>query len=178
MSLPALATTRLGLRPWCADDVDTLHALWTRPEVRRHLWDDVIIARARADETVRRGLAAAEEQALGGWLAFDRVTDALAGFVALFPGEQGDPELLYGFAPEWWGRGFATEGSREALVYAFGPRGCSRVTAATDVSNLRSVRVLERLGMRFVRRGPLNGLDTVFYEIGREAFLAQPPARY
>jgi RimJ/RimL family protein N-acetyltransferase len=37
------------------------------------------------------------------------------------------------------------------------------VSAATDVPNAASVRVLERIGLRFRRRGTLNGRDTLFY---------------
>jgi [ribosomal protein S5]-alanine N-acetyltransferase len=170
MPLPTLRTPRLTLRPWELDDIDTLHALWTRPEVRRYLWDDVVISRTRAEETVRDTLDTASREGIGGWVAIDIATGALAGFVGLIRREPGDPELIYGLAPEWWGRGMATEASRAVLAYAFGPLSCERVTAAMDVPNAASVRVMERLGMRFTHRGLLNGLDTLFYEMRRDEF--------
>jgi len=169
MSLPVLHTPRLTLRPWELSDIDMLHELWTRPEVRRYLWDDITISRERAEETVRESVAAAEREAIGCWVALDKA-GALVGFVGLIRRESGEPELLYGLAPDCCGRGFATEAAHAALTYAFNALGATRVVAATDVPNAASVGVMERLGMRFMHRGTLNGLDTLFYELRREDY--------
>jgi ribosomal-protein-alanine N-acetyltransferase len=174
MPLSVLHTARLTLRPWALDDIDELHAMWTRPEVRRYLWDDEIITRERAEGTVRELMAAQDTEGIGGWVVIERVTGAVAGFSALIRREPGDPELIYGLAPEWWGRGLATEAAGAVLAYAFGVLGCARVTAATDVPNTASARVMERLGMHFTHRGPLNGLDTVFYELRRQDSVTGP----
>ena len=56
MSLPILRTPRLTLQPYRLDDIDLLHQLWTTPEVRRYLWDDIVITRQRAEETVRAAI--------------------------------------------------------------------------------------------------------------------------
>jgi [ribosomal protein S5]-alanine N-acetyltransferase len=173
MPLPTLHTTRLTLRPWTLDDIDELHALWTRPEVRRYLWDDQTITRERAEATVREFMSA-EDEGIGGWLVLDRSSGTLMGFAALIRREPGDPELMYGLAPDWWGRGVATEAARAVLTHAFSALDCARVTAATDVPNAASARVMERLGMRFTHRGPLNGLDTVFYELRRDDVVTGP----
>jgi RimJ/RimL family protein N-acetyltransferase len=39
------------------------------------------------------------------------------------------------------------------------------VRASTDVGNVASIRVLEKLGARFDRRDTVGCLDTVFYEL-------------
>jgi [ribosomal protein S5]-alanine N-acetyltransferase len=173
MPLPILEAPRLTLRPWTRDDIDELFAMWTRPEVRRFLWDDKVITRERAEEAVEAFVAQASD-GIGGWMILERTEGAFAGFVGLIRREPGDPELLYGLAPEWWGRGLATEAGRAVLAYAFGHVACARVTAATDVPNAASARVLERLGMRVTHRGTLNGLDTWFYELRREDFIIPP----
>jgi [ribosomal protein S5]-alanine N-acetyltransferase len=165
-----LHTSRLALRAWALDDIDELHALWTRPDVRRYLWDDETVSRERAEATVREFIAQ-EAEGTGGWMIVERETGALAGFAALVRREPGDPELLYGLAPDWWGRGLATEAARAVLAYAFGVLECARVIAATDAPNAASARVMERLGMRRTHRGLLNGRDTVCYEIRREDFV-------
>jgi RimJ/RimL family protein N-acetyltransferase len=123
---------------------------------------------------VRESIAPQDSDGMGGWLLLDRASEALVGFAALITREPGDPELIYGVAPAWWGRGLATEAGRAVMAYAFGVLGCARVTAATDVPNVASSRVLERLGMRVTHRGTLNGLDTVFYERRREDFVTAP----
>jgi ribosomal-protein-alanine N-acetyltransferase len=175
VALPILTTGRLVLRPVTIADVDALHQLWIDRDVRRYLWDNVVIPRERAEETVRDMLSAVDDR-LGMWVVTDARTNDLAGFCALIRREgESDPELMYGLAPRFWGQGFATEASRALLVYAFGTLECPRVSAATDVPNGASVRVMERLGFRFSRRGMLNGLDMLFYEIGRAAFVIDSP---
>jgi ribosomal-protein-alanine N-acetyltransferase len=77
--------------------------------------------------------------------------------------------LLYGLWPAWWGTGLATETGQAVLRYAFG-LGHESVEAATDPPNVASIRVMERLGMSFHKRDKLNGLDTVFYRLTRDAF--------
>jgi len=109
------------------------------------------------------------------WVVIDRVSHEAIGFCGFMRrDEDPEPELMYGFAPRAWGRGLATEAARAAMQYVFDAFGCERMTAATDVPNTASVRVLERLGFRFVRRGLLNGLDTLFYEIDRARFATAP----
>lgn len=171
MALPLIHTNRLTLRPCALDDVDALHQLWIDPDVRRYLWDDIEIARERTEQTVREAVESSEE-GLGIWVAIEGTTGAIAGFCGLIRRERnGDPELLYGLAPAFWKRGLATEAAKASLAYAFGMLGAARVTAAMDPPNVASVGVMERLGFRFVRRGTLNDLDTLFYEIARDEFL-------
>jgi hypothetical protein len=45
--------------PFASEDLDALHALWTDPDVRRYLWDDIVISRERAAETVDDALTTA-----------------------------------------------------------------------------------------------------------------------
>ena len=56
-------------------------------------------------------------------------------------------ELGYRLAFEHWGQGFATEGSRAALEFGFTAIGLQDIVAMTTVGNVRSRRVMERLGM-------------------------------
>jgi ribosomal-protein-alanine N-acetyltransferase len=175
MPLPVLHTPRLILQPYRLDDVDALHELWTEPDVRRFLWDDTVISRERAEETVRDSLVTAEQYGFGQWLLIERASNSVTGFCGcLKRGENEDPELLYGLGRRWWGRGLATEAVARVLWFMFDVYGCPRVTAATDPPNAASIRLMRRIGMRFVRRGRLNSLDTIFYEVYRSDFANGP----
>jgi RimJ/RimL family protein N-acetyltransferase len=59
--------------------------------------------------------------------------------------------LYFRFAPDAWGKGFATEMAASALLLAFTVLGESEVLAKVRSNNLPSRRVLERLGMSIVR---------------------------
>jgi [ribosomal protein S5]-alanine N-acetyltransferase len=165
-----LATMRTMLRPVVPGDAAALHALWTDPDVRRFLWDDVSISEAGAAEVVAASGADFAAHAFGFWMVYETASGECAGFHGLRPSEACEPELLFGFWPRYWGRGLATEAARAVLSYAFDVLACPHVVAATDVPNAASVRTLERLGMQFERRGTLNGLDTLFYRLPRERF--------
>ena len=56
-------------------------------------------------------------------------------------------EVGWRLAREHWGRGYATEGARAALAFAFGDVGLAEVVSFTAVANRRSRAVMERLGM-------------------------------
>jgi RimJ/RimL family protein N-acetyltransferase len=167
----ALRTARLYLRPFQPTDVEALHRLWTDPGVRKYLWDDQLISVERAAEVVESSLADWSTRQYGLWVVCLLDSEEIIGFCGFRSGEAGEfPELLYGLYPSYWGKGLATEASRAALHYIFDQLGFERVWAATDPPNVASVRVLERLGMQFDRRGVLNGLDTVFYLLTQEQF--------
>lgn len=57
-------------------------------------------------------------------------------------------ELGYTFHRQYWGRGYAAEAVSALVDHAFRTLQVRRITAEVDVQNLRSVRLLERLGMR------------------------------
>lgn len=47
----------------------------------------------------------------------------------------------------YWGRGYATEAARAALRYGFQTLGLDEIVSFTVPANLRSRRVMERIGM-------------------------------
>ena len=58
-------------------------------------------------------------------------------------------ELGYWVSESYWGRGYATEGSRALLDFAFGMLAVHRIHAAHLVRNPASGRVMQKLGMTF-----------------------------
>lgn len=167
-----LRTERLRLRPYQLEDIDALHALWTDRDVRRYLWDNEVISRERAAATVTSSMQDWAASGYGQWTIWLLDPPEFIGFGGFRPADWcTDPELLIGLKPRYWDRGLATEAASAALHYGFRTLGFAQVVAATDVPNLASVRVMERLGMRCERRGRLNRLDTLFYVLAREDFV-------
>lgn len=128
--------------------MDSLHALWTDPDVRRYLWDDLTIPRGRAEETVLAAIESAERSGIGMWCLEPREGGALLGFCGLRGvGEADEVEVLYALRREHWGRGLATEAARAAVDWALEVHGLPRVLAGADRPNAASFAVMERLGM-------------------------------
>jgi RimJ/RimL family protein N-acetyltransferase len=56
-------------------------------------------------------------------------------------------EIGWRIAAKHWGRGLATEGARAVAEFAFAELGLREILSFTTVENMRSRRVMERLGM-------------------------------
>ena len=163
-----METERLILRPWALADVDALHRLWTDAQVRRWLWDDVTITRDGAEAVVRACVRSAEESGIGMWCVLPRGGDSVIGFCGFrFVDDTRDVEILYGFLPAFWGQGLATEAGWAVLDYGFGAGLFERVYGRTDVPNRASIKVLEKLGMRFEKQILVGDLPTLCYSLAK-----------
>jgi RimJ/RimL family protein N-acetyltransferase len=109
------------------------------------------------------------------------------GWLSLQPPPDGgtaELDLGYRLRRSAWGRGYATEGARALVRTAFGVLGAQRVFAQTMAVNLRSRRVMEKAGLRYLRTfhlewdDPIPGTEhgEVEYELRRAHRLA-PGAR-
>ena len=159
-----LRTSRLELRPLAPMDTEPLHALWTAPGVRRYLWDDEVIPLDRTRAVVAESIRLFETAGYGLWGVRLHSAAVLAGFGGYwFFHEPPRLELLFGVAESQWGKGMATE--LASALLAFGLTRCRfrEILASTDAPNVRSVRVLTKLGFRLERRARSKGLDTLFF---------------
>jgi len=89
------------------------------------------------------------------WLMVLRAERRGAGLVGFkgVPSEAGEVEIGYGVAPACRGRGLATEAAARLVEWAFSDPICRAVIAHVEgPDNRASERVLEKLGMRRVRR--------------------------
>ena len=167
---PIIETRRLRLRPFAAADLGELHRHWTRPPVRKHLWDDCVITREQAAEVVAASVESFRRHGFGFWCVREKGSGAFAGYCGFdFLEGTGEVEIGYGIEPDLWGRGLATEAGRACLRYGFEEMEFPRVIGLADFENAASARVLEKLGMTFERRAPHRGRDTLFYSLARAA---------
>lgn len=96
------------------------------------------------------------------------------------PGADRVAELAYGIAPDYAGRGYATEAARALALYAFNQDGVDVVVAHTLPQKNASTRVLEKCGFRWIGEvvDPEDGLVWK-WEIRRTDFSPglRPPGR-
>lgn len=86
-------------------------------------------------------------------------------------------ELGYWLIPDYWGSGAAQECVAAVVAHGFDSMGLHRIGAEVDTDNLRSCRLLERLGFQFegIRRG-YELKDGVFLDLKYYARLSTDPA--
>lgn len=84
----------------------------------------------------------------GMWVVEEKTSREFAGECGLrWLEDASDVELSYGLYPRFWGRGIATEAASATLGFAVDVLGLERVVALSRGDNVKSHRVLEKLGM-------------------------------
>lgn len=144
-----LHTARLILRPWREPDRVPFAAMNADPEVMEHF--PQALDRAESDAFFDRLQTSWDEDGFG-WLAVTLPNGAFLGGAGLLrPSFQAGftpcVEVGWRFARHAWGNGYATEAAKVSLAWGFGARGLDEIVSFTAVSNARSIRVMERLGM-------------------------------
>jgi RimJ/RimL family protein N-acetyltransferase len=148
-------TERLLLRPWKAGDRAAFAALNADAEVMRFVGAGRPLTRAESEQLVDAIDAHWQRHGFGLWCAALRDDpDTCIGFVGLaipsfLPAVLPAVEVGWRLARTTWGRGLATEGARAALAHAFGPLKLESVISVIYPENHRSIRVAEKLGMRY-----------------------------
>ena len=152
-----LQTTRLTLRPLAADDAPSMHALMSDAEVMA-FWDvaeidDIGLTMAIMDAQLRdmgRGKALY-------WAMIRRDDGAFVGCCDLIDIDRWHHRAEVGFVigKPFWSENYAFEAMQAVMAHAAQNLHLRRLTARTHLGNVRSVRLLERLG--FHEEGLLRG---------------------
>lgn len=143
-------TARLVLRRWRPSDLAPFAAMNADARVMEFFPGP--LTTAESDALVARIQQHFDERGYGLWAVEIPEVTPFAGFIGL-----STPRFTAHFTPcteigwrlaaEFWGRGYATEGARGVLDYAFESLRLTEVVTLTAVCNQRSRRVMERIGM-------------------------------
>jgi RimJ/RimL family protein N-acetyltransferase len=172
MTIPTLETERLLLRPWRPEDIDEYAAIVANPEVMRFLGDGKPLSRPDAWRQLAMLAGHWSLRGYGFWAVEERATGRLAGRIGLFyPEGWPDFELGWTLGRDFWGKGYATEGARRALAYAFTELDRDHLISLIHPDNHASIRVAERLGETLRGTTELFGYTGIrIYGIDRETW--------
>lgn len=145
-----LRTARLLLRAWRATDREPFAALNANPRVMEHF--PHALSRAQSDDVADRIQAEIQSRGFGLWALEIPDVTPFAGFVGLaVPHFEAhfmpNVEVGWRLDDRWWGHGYATEGARAAAAFAFDTLHLEEIVSFTVPANVRSRRVMEKLGM-------------------------------
>jgi RimJ/RimL family protein N-acetyltransferase len=145
-----LETERLLLRRWQESDGKPFYRINSDPRVMEFF--PACLTREESDALIRRAESHFDAHGFGPFAAELRSTGELAGFIGVMV-----PEFQAHFTPcveigwrlgaKHWNQGLATEGAQAVLRFAFESLGLAEVVSFTTVGNLRSRRVMEKLGL-------------------------------
>jgi len=149
LTLP-VRTGRLILREFVKSDFDAVFAYSSDPKVTRYLFFGPRDAESTA-EYLEELLASQIEQPRTRFeLAVEEAASGrVIGACDLSVIEANAVDLGYMLGTQDWGKGYATEISLALLEAAFRELRAERVISTVDVNNGASIRVLEKIGMRW-----------------------------
>lgn len=169
----SLHTARLLLRPWRDEDMAEAADLSADPEVMEFLIPRPGWGERQRDHWRQHGFGQWVVEIPGEASFIGVVGLARIAYQAHFTPAV---EIAWRLARAYWDKGYASEAARAALDYGFGELALAEIVAVTTPSNLRSRRVMERLGMTRVAdddfdhpnvpEGPLK--RCVLYRLRRE----------
>lgn len=139
-------TDRLVLRPWCDNDREPFWAMCCDPRVMAYLPP---LTRRESDAAVDRMIAVEREHGHVFWALERKVQGDFIGFCGILPPRSPlfEHEIGWRLAHSAWGLGLAREAAAASLAWAWASLRVPAVMAITNLANIRSWKLMERLGM-------------------------------
>jgi len=164
-----LATDRLMLRPFQADDLVALSAIFSDPIVMQYTATGQPKSPKLTAYYLENQQGHHAHHGFSLWAVIRRSDDRLIGQCGLaYLEDTGEIGLGYTLAPDCWGRGYGTEASRAWLEYGFNGLEFNRIVAVVKPENRSSIRVLDKLGLRYEKEGYFYSCACAYYAISRD----------
>jgi len=146
-----IETERLLLREWREEDIPYFAAINQDPRVMEFLLKPLTDVETKA--LVERFRRHHEEHGFCLFACILKENSECIGFLGLnVPPFTASftpcVEIAWRLASKAWGKGYATEGAKAVLESAFNTWNLKEVVAFTVPMNKRSIRVMEKLGMK------------------------------
>ena len=166
-----LETERLFLRPLDENDSEAVYAMRSDKDVMRYIREPQ--NRRETENWIRLISSRWQAEKIGFCGIFEKKTGLFLGWCGVWRLKETDElEIGYAIGKDFWNRGYATEAARSFLQYAFETLKSDKITAVAEPENTASRRVMEKLGMKFVRIGDFYDRDMAQYSITSKEFSA------
>lgn len=152
-----LNTVRLKLREFVPNDAAFVVRLLNEPSFIEFIGDRGVRTLRDAERYLREGPISSYRRFGHGLLRVSlKDGDIPIGMCGLVKRDTlPHPDIGFALLPAFWGQGFVTEAARAAMKYGREVLGIQVVLGITTPSNVRSIAVLEKLGLSFLEEKPL-----------------------
>ena len=166
---PRIETARLILRAHAAADIDAVTAMWSDPDIVRHITGKPS-TREESWARILRYAGLWPVKGYGYWAVEDKATGRFAGDIGLAdfareltPPLDMAPEAGWALVPWAQGKGYATEAMLAALAWADAHLPGLRAHCVLDAENAASVRVAQKCGFKEFARATYKGQQSAIY---------------
>ena len=149
--MTVLETERLALRRLSPGDAEFILDLLNQPSFLRYIGDKGVRNTEEAINYIQTGpVASYEQHGFGLYLVQLKETGASIGICGLLKRDTlPDVDIGFAFLPAYWSRGYALEAAEAVMKYGKEKFGLQRIVAITSLENESSIKLLEKLGMKF-----------------------------
>lgn len=151
MAAPNLKTKRLLLRQWKEEDLLPFSKMNSDKKVMEYFPSILTIEESNA--LAIKFQNELQEKKYGLWAVEIPNIASFIGFIGLHYQDFESfftpcIEIAWRLSSEYWGQGYATEGAEVVVDYAFNILKLNEIVSFTAVNNIRSRRLMEKLGMK------------------------------
>ena len=152
-SLTVLETERLILRRMTADDAAFILNLVNEPSFLHFIGDKGVRTHADAVRYIQTGpMANYERFGFGQYLVELKEGRVPIGMCGLTKKDSlPDPDIGFSFLPAFWSKGYGFESAGAVKAYSKNVLGLNKLVAVTNPDNQSSIKLIEKLGLRFER---------------------------
>jgi RimJ/RimL family protein N-acetyltransferase len=160
-----LETERLALRRLTADDTGFVYELVNEPSWIRFIGDRGVRSLEDARAYLDKGpLEMYRRFGFGLWVVELKETGEATGLCGLIKRDAlEDVDIGFAFLPRFWRRGYALESASAVLAYGREILELDRIVAITSPDNDASIRLLEKIGLRFEQNIQFAGEPTKLF---------------
>ncbi len=174
---PIIETERLILREFSINDYKDVYAFNASQEVQEYTGDKVLASLDDAKELIKNVWHADyKKYGYGRWAVVHKAENKVIGFAGLkYLPEFNETDIGFRFLPAYWGKGLATEASREIIKYGFEKLNLDKIIGMAIAENIASCKVLEKIGLTFYKIADYDGdgIDCNWYKIDKSSYLQQ-----
>ena len=151
--MTVLETERLVLRRLSADDAEFILELLNQPSFLRYIGDKGVRNTEDAILYIQTGPVASYDRfGFGLYLVELKDSGVSIGMCGLIKRDSlPDVDVGFAFLPDYWSRGYAFEATAAVMKYGRQVLGLGRIVAITSLDNAASIKLLEKIGLRFER---------------------------
>jgi [ribosomal protein S5]-alanine N-acetyltransferase len=160
-----LETNRLILRKFQKKDLQELAPILADPKVMKFSPTGVNSVE-QVDKKIEGFIACYEELGFGKWAVILKESNQLLGYCGIavdWIDGKNEKELGYRLDSRYWGQGLATEAASATIKYGFEQLNLPYILGVVERANSASVRVLEKVGMRYKK-------ITIFHEVEMDVY--------
>lgn len=160
-----IETERLYLRKMTIDDADSIYLLNLDKDVIKYTGDESFKNIENA-KLFLENYNHYEKYEFGRWAVIDKKNNEFLGWCGLkYTIELDEVDIGFRFFKKFWNNGYATESAKACINYGFEKYKLTKIVGRAMKENIGSIRVLEKIGLKYSKNFAFGQKEGVIYEI-------------